>query len=234
MPGSQVGRQGWRRFAGEVATIVLGILLAVAANAGYKYLGDRSAEREILAALRDEFEADVRELGADQRSRAGKLACVDLVAAVRSGEVEAPPPDSLARTLLNLLGYRFYTASHPVLDDLLVTGRLELIRSKDLRKALMKFGQERSRIGVVEQREREFVASQFEPWLAGRLDLWALASDSPSEVAAVVRAIDGVLAEEGFGSLLHLDRERTNSTLEFGDHFLATVYAVQRILGEAD
>ena len=234
MPEPHESRQGWRRFAGEVATIVLGILLAVAANAGYKYLGDRSAEREILAALRVEFEADVRELAADQRSRAGKLACIDLVAAVRSGEVQAPPPDSLARTLLNLLDFRFYTASHPVLDDLLVTGRLELIRSTELRQALMKFGQERARIGVVEQREREFVASQFEPWLAGRLDLWALASDVPSEVAAAVGSIDGVLAEKSFGSLLHLDRERTSSTIQFGDTFLATVYAVQGILGEGN
>lgn len=38
-----------RRYAAEVVTIVVGILLALAADAGRQYLADRATEREILA-----------------------------------------------------------------------------------------------------------------------------------------------------------------------------------------
>lgn len=38
----------WNRFAEEVVTIVIGILLALAASAAYQHLADRASEREIL------------------------------------------------------------------------------------------------------------------------------------------------------------------------------------------
>lgn len=224
----------WRHYAAEVVTIVIGILLALAADAGRRYLADRATEQDILASLRVEFAADVRELDADQENRIRKLADIDLLSAVRKGTAEAPPPDRLAQALLGTLDYRFYTASHPVLDDLLATGQLELIRSDELRHALMVFGAARSRVGVVEQREREFVASQFEPYLAARLDLEALSSDSPDEVAAALSPAAGVLAERNFGSLLYLDRNRTNSSSGFAELLLNAVSEVRRILGSAD
>lgn len=234
MTGVQKTSPRWNRFAEEVGSIVLGILLALAANAAYKYLGDRGSEREILRALRVEFAADVSELQSDQRSRRHKLESIDLLNAVRTGAVARPRPDSMASALLQLLGYRFYTASHPVLDDLLMTGRLDLIRSDALRHALMVFGQERSRIGVIEQRERDFVASQLEPYLSPRLDLQALASDSSGTGTATRRTVDRVLAEDTFGSLLYLNRMRTQNSLRFAEGLLATVMEVRRVLGESE
>jgi len=225
-------RPRWSRFTEEVSTIVLGILLALAANAGYQYFADRASERGILRALRVEFAADVVELEADRRNRSRKLASIDLLRAVRTGAIETPPRDAMAKALLDCLEYRFYTASHPVLDDLLTTGRLDLLRSDELRRALMVFGQARSRIGVIEQREREFVASRVEPYLGARLDLDALTSDSTEDVAAAVSSASEVLADREFGSLLHLNRERTQGSLEFADRLLASVREVQRILGE--
>jgi len=228
------GSSRWNRFAEEVVSIVVGILLALAAQAGYQYLADRASEREMLRALRAEFAADVTELGADQRYRTRKLASIDLLAAVRTGAAKSPPPDTLASALREILDYRFYTASHPVLDDALVTGRLELIRSDDLRQALMVFGQARSRIGVIEQREREFVASQLEPYLGAQLDLGAMTSGSPEVVAAALRSLAAAFADNRFGSLLYVNRSRTQNSFDSADRLLGTVVEVQRLLGEGD
>jgi len=228
--GLQNGNLRWSRYAAEVVTIVAGILLALGADAGRQYLVDRQSEREILAALRIEFAADVAEITRDQEKRTEKLASIDLLRNVRAGAVAPPPPEVLAGALLQTLHYRFYTASHPVLDDLLQTGRLELIRSDDLRYALMIFGQRRSRLGVVEQRERDFVADQFEPYVGAKLDLEALASDSPDKVTAALNDVSGMLAERNFGSLLYLNRNRTNPSLAYGELLLAAVTDVQQVI----
>ncbi len=220
----------WAGYAAEVVTIVVGILLALAADAGYRYLADRASESEIVDSLRVEFAADVDELRADQQHRAEKLASIDLLKAVRKGDVGLPAPEILANALLNSLDYRFYTSSHPVLDDLLATGRLELIRSDELRYALMVFGQARSRIAVVEQREREFVATQIEPFLAARLDLDALAAESPDELTSSLLTVSELFGDKFFGSLLYLDRERTQSSTDFADNLLNTVFRVQELL----
>lgn len=220
----------WAGYAAEVVTIVAGILLALAADAGYRYLADRASESEIIGSLRVEFAADVDELRADQQHRVEKLASIDLLKAVRKGDVGLPAPEILANALLNTLDYRFYTPSHPILDDLLATGRLELIRSDELRYALMVFGQARSRIAVIEQREREFVATQIEPFLAARLDLDALAAESPDELTSSLLPVSELFGDKFFGSLLYLDRERTQSSTDFAANLLDTVFRVQELL----
>jgi len=223
----------WRRYAAEVVTIIVGILLALAADAGRQYLADRGTEREMLAALRVEFAVDVREIDADQKARANKLAAIELLSAARADATRMPSPEELAAAVLSNLNWRYYTASHPVLDDLLTTGRLDLLRSSELRRAILAFQQERSRIGVTEEQEREFVMRQVAPYLAARLDLEALSSPrSPAQHAAALRAIPGVLAEASFGSLLFLNRDRTENSTRFADKLLETVTAVQKLLGE--
>lgn len=234
MSSNEGSAKRWRRFTAEVLTIVLGILLALAADEGRQALANRATERDALASMRSEFAADVRELKADQADRQQKLANIDLLIRIRTGAAERPPATEMAKAWLDLLGWRYYTASHPVLDDLASTGRLDLIRSNKLRAALMRFGQERSRVGVVEQYERDFIANQVAPYLAARVDLEALSSDSPERVAAAVASADGMLGDAQFGSLLYLSRDRTESSHRFGERLLASVAAVQGQLGPQD
>ncbi|NIQ58092.1 MAG: hypothetical protein GWN71_33425, partial [Gammaproteobacteria bacterium] len=65
--------------------------------------------------------------------------------------------------LTSLINYRFYTPIHAVLDDLISSGNLGLIRSDPLRFAIMDYDQERERLQVVEEREARFSAEQLEP-----------------------------------------------------------------------
>lgn len=226
------GKPPLRRYAAEVLTIVVGVLLALAADAGRQYLADRATEREILAALRVEFAADVQEIGRDQEQRRRKLAGIELLDGMRAGIATGSLEDTLAAAVALSMDWRWYTASHPVLDDVLSTGRLELLRSVDLRRALMDFGQERARLAVIEQEEREFVAREMEPYLASRLDLSGLASPrSPEQRAAAMRALPDLLGDQTFGSLLYLDRARTESSRNYAADLLDKVSAVQSALG---
>jgi hypothetical protein len=76
------------------------------------------------------------------------------------------------------------------------------------------------------------VAFQLEPYLGTRLDLETLASDPGGTGAR--RPIDQVVADDTFGRLLYLNRERTQESLGFGARLLATVFGVQRVLGEIE
>ncbi len=225
----------WSKIAVEVVTIVLGILLALAADAARQYAADRGEEKEILAALRVEFAADVREIGNDQESRTVKLAAIERLSRVHAGLADLPPQDSLASVIEQIINYRFYTASHPVLDDVLSTGRLDLLRSDDLRRALMLFGQERSRTGVVEQEERTFVSGQLGPYLSHRLDLEAILSPrSPRQLTDGLKAVPALLADPTFGSLLNRDRVRTDVSYRFAGILLDAVLEVQKALGDGN
>ena len=221
----------WKKYATEVSVVVIGILLALAADAGRQYLVDRASEREILAALRLEFSADVRELTADQGGRQEKLSSIDLLSRSFTGDADRLPPARLQEAILNTLRWRYYTGSHAVLDGLLSNGRLSLIRSDELRHALMEFDQERSRIAEVEHREEDFVADQMAPYLAHRLNLAVMsASESPDDVTA--RRAYNLLEDPTFASLLYLDRDRAQSSFRFGEILLTKVSAVRELLGE--
>jgi len=233
MTEGEGSRPRWRRRVAEALTIVVGILLALAADAGRQYVADRATERDILAGLRVEFTVDVRELEADQDQRAQKLAAIDFLSEVRGGAVQSADLDSLAAAVIWMMNWRYYTPSHPVLDDLLTTGRLDLIRSEDLRRALMTFGGERARLAVVEERERDFVARDVQTYLAARLDLESLSFPrSPEQRAAALRALPDVIAAPSFGSLLYLDRDRAESSSSFAGTLLEAVFAVREALGE--
>lgn len=221
----------WRRFVVEVLTIVLGVLLALGADEGRQYVSDRATEREILTALKGEFDEDTVEIGNDQANRLAKLDAIERLDGARSDTATMPPPDTLARDVVWLLDWRYYTARHPILDDALSTGRFDLIRSSALRQALVVFQQERSRIGVTEEQERAFVSRQLEPYLTERLDLEALSSPrTPEQRARALRALPSLLQDPTFGSILFLARDRTESSHGFANRLLATVNSVRKEL----
>ncbi|HSM08466.1 MAG TPA: hypothetical protein VLA33_05555 [Gemmatimonadota bacterium] len=230
MPDSFDG--AWRRRGAEGLTIVVSILLALAAEAAWGYRGDRAAEREILAGLRVEFAQAESEIRSDLRAREEILGWTRRLLAVRAGSAPEPPPDSLAEMLSRTLGYRFYTPAHPVLEDLLASGRLELIRSDTLRGQIMRYMQERDRIGVSEERERDLAANRIEPFLETRVDLayLALQPSDTARSARQARRFYAAIREPAFGSLLYYRIVRTEGAAGFGEILLGVIQDVRRSL----
>ncbi|MEK9501337.1 hypothetical protein [Gaopeijia maritima] len=199
------------------ATIVVGIVLALLLDQGWRTASDRLEEREAIAGLRAEFETGRSELAADQQARRDALARLErLLRAAEGGP--AVHPDSVAAFTAAMLDYRFYTPSHPVLDDLIASGRLHLLRSDALRYRIMRYLQERDRLAIVEERERRFSADRMEPWLLDHLPLgpprtpddevlWGPHVDPES--------LDEALLDPSFRTLLVLRVERTDIALRF-------------------
>lgn len=217
----------------DAATIVVGIVLALLIDEGWRTVSDHLEEGEVIEGLREEFEAGRSELSADQRARRDALTRVRhlLDAEGAPGVVHE---DSVAAYSAALLDYRFYTPSHPVLDDLIASGRLHLLRSDTLRYRLMRYLQERDRLGIVEERERRLAAEQVEPWVLDHLPLgppptpdhpvlWGPDID-PESLRAATR-------DPSFRTLLVLRLERADIALRFSIGLGRALDAVRDALG---
>lgn len=231
----------WKRTTIEGLTIIVSILLALTAEATWQYRSDRADEREVLAGLRIEFEEAELEIRADLQSREGTVAAIRRLLAARDDRALAPPVDSLADTIGWLRNWRFYTPAHPVLTDVLASGRLDLIRSDSVRLALMSYAQERDRVAVMDELERTFVIDQLEPWLSTHVDLARVAPLSGTRTGSSMTGTARLTASEGarflallgeaaFGSLLQLGLENVEAAYEFGEYLLVTIERVQSAL----
>ena len=242
MANDSEGRIRWGRYGLEAFIIVSSILLAFAVEAMWQYRLDRVREREYLESLYGEFGASLQELESDQAVRERILTRVESLIAFTRGEVDPQLlPDSLAHWLTALIDYRFYTPVHSVLDDLISSGNLGLIRSDSLRFAIMDYDQERERLQVVEELERSFMAEQIEPFLAARLRLSdylanyaLLSSDSVLRTPGLEDAkVSALLQDPEFASLIFLRHDRTDTSWRFGQGVRRTILNVRRQIENA-
>ena len=219
-PSAADDLSGWplpqrRSRVAEGLTIVVGILAALTLDAAWGWTVDRSEERQILRDLRTELLAAVNELQDDQQARRRIQESARLLLEAReTGEL--PPPETLDAEVVALADFRFFTPPRSVLEDVVSSGRLSLIRSDAIRFALLAYAQEAERLRVVEQREMDFAAEQMEPFLRDRLPLPTGMSYAPGGpepgLAEALAALGGDLA---FRNLLELRSNRTDTSLRF-------------------
>ncbi len=207
----------WRDRWAEGATIVVSILLALLADAAWGYWMDRVEERELLTGLQAEFGEAAAEISNDIDAREEIVRHTDLLLAARAGDGPRPPVDSIPVILVDLLNWRFYTPVHAVLDDAVVSGRLDLIRSRVIRESLMTYLQARDRMPVFDQLERDFATAQLEPYLGARVPLDRITGEAGGLTpdSAEAERFFRLLDEDGFGSLLHIRRDRTEQALVY-------------------
>ena len=204
-------RSEWLRRAAEGATIVVSILMALLADAAWDYRGDRAQERQLLDGLGVEFTRAATEVAGDLTARDEILARTEVLLTARQVDSPLPPPDSVPGLVRALLDWRFYTPAHAVLDDAVSSGGLELIRSEEIRGALMIYMKERDRLPVFEELERDFVALRMEPYLVEWVALDRLIARflEPIGVARESERFLALLTNDEFGSLLQLRAART-------------------------
>jgi len=166
----------------------------------------------MLAGLRAEFRVAAREIANDMDARSEILLRTDQLLEARQSTAFRTAADSIPALLGDLLNWRFYTPAHAVLNDALESGRLELIRSDSIRRALMAYIQARDRLPVFETLERDFVTERLEPYVGSRVALDAVMSPGVAGSTLDVEAsrFDSLLREDHFGSLLYLRRERSD------------------------
>jgi hypothetical protein len=223
--GNGSGR--FRDYAAELFTIFAGILLALFADAAWDYSSDRRRETEYLAGLRDELVISAREIEYDERVRSAGLETLTRAIAAANGNGTLVP-DSAPAAIIALLNYRFFSPTRAVLDDLIDSGSLRIIRSDSLRFQLQRYRQQLEQLAVVEQRERDFIAETLEPYVAASVrldDLLELQSydDAVEQPPADAAAFVAMLEDDEFASLAFMRWERSRTASAFGNGVAFTI-----------
>ena len=148
-------RRGVGRYAAEGAVIVVGILIALFADAVWDYGVDRTDEKVALRQLEAEFTANAAQLDTVLfEHRRGLLAVESLLATIRG--LDSPPADSL-RHWIRLLDQAWtFNPKLAALESVIQAGQLGLIRDDSLRVELVGWP------GLVEDvREDEVFAAEY-------------------------------------------------------------------------
>ncbi len=213
---------------------MVSILLALVIGAAWEWVTDRLEEREYRQGLITEFEEGRRELAFDITAREAILDRTTRMLDVGMDPVGSIPQDSAEAYSSALIDFRYFTPTHPVLEDIIAGGRLELLRSDRLRRSLLRYIQERDRIHVVESRERDFVADALEPYLLENLPLGI--PPSPGDPVSWGPATDAgtltnLLRRPAFRTLLVLRHDRTDIALRFSRGLDRSIDSVLAALG---
>ena len=125
----------YSRYAiGEIVLVVIGILIALQINNWNEAQKEIKKEQQILLNLREEFQQNINELQFDHKINEGCLnAVVALLNFDESKDFETRTVDSLIGQMLN---YATFDARLGVMNDIISSGNLELIRDSRLKYAL--------------------------------------------------------------------------------------------------
>jgi hypothetical protein len=112
--------------------VVVGILIAFGIDAWWDTRGEHRLEAEYVSSLRSEIRAALGEVASDLASRRRLNDQLDIF--LSDGPL---PPDSLRALLRAASTVSNIAPPSAVLDDLVSSGRLQLLRSAELREGLM-------------------------------------------------------------------------------------------------
>ena len=176
-------RLPWKRIVVEGGAIIVSILLAFAIDAWWDAVQDRARERQALVGLQEEFTENRRRLegnmGRHARTQAASVALIEL-----SDARSEVPADSLARLLRAVFVDAYsYNPSGGVLEGLIASGELRLIRSQDLRGLLATWPGQLEENSEDEAWVFKDVQDVYTPFLNSVLptrDIWATGVELPA------------------------------------------------------
>jgi len=131
-----------RRYAAELVVIVVGVLIALGIESLVSYRIDRSTEADYLLRLTADLRADSASFAFTlQGLQAKDRALARLDSLLLSGEVVRSDTTAFFWDLWvsSLFGTSVPTITRQTYDDLLATGRIELIRNSELRSRLASY-----------------------------------------------------------------------------------------------
>jgi len=158
----------WKRLSVEAAAIVGSILLAFAIDAWWEERLDRQMERDDLERLHAEFIRNrdrMNEMRTAGRAETASAAMYELLADHLGQDLPVDVPN----TTLNLVrATPTFDAVTPVLDGLILSGRLENIRDRELLLAVHYWKRHLQQVEETELDARKLVLEQLVPALIRR------------------------------------------------------------------
>lgn len=129
-------RKAFRRTLREFGVIVLGVLVALWIDASWAWLQDRGEEADLLEDLSSDFAANLVEL--DRVILAHETASAD-IGRLLHGSIADLPDDSLVAFIQSVTQLQTFNARDGALEGALSSGRIELLRDRELRTALTRW-----------------------------------------------------------------------------------------------
>ena len=199
----------WVRIGAESAAIIASILLAFGIDAWWDERADRALEQEYLVSLRVEVERGLAELEGDV-TRRHELSTT-IARFLREGELDEDEfYEMMERATV------FLNAAPPtsVMDDLVSSGRLQLIQSTEIREGIMLFRQQMQKNELNDQPHRTFVNTRLVPFLSDTVSLTGLVRAAP------VAELDMPLLSEAELADLQADQRFRNIMIERRQHLV--------------
>jgi hypothetical protein len=158
----------WKRLSVEAAAIVGSILLAFAIDAGWDERLDRQMERDDLERLHAEFVQNrdrINEMQTAPKAATASAAMYELLADHLGQDLPVEVPNSM----LNLVrSTPTFDAATPALDGLILSGRLENIRDREVLLAVHYWQRHLQQVEETELDARKLVLEQLVPALVRR------------------------------------------------------------------
>lgn len=163
----------------EGAVIVASILLAFGIDAWWDGHLERVDEREILAALETEFTANLDLLDRVIETHTANRKLLEEGQAATADEIRRLPQAEISRWMLGTCNPWTFDAVLGTTDALIGSGRLEILRSRELREALTAF------VNLFEDAAEDaaYVGSSAEAVWGAEIDLGGPWTDPSTEVA---------------------------------------------------
>ena len=121
---------------GEIALVVIGILIALFLDEQKDYREDRRQEKIYLVELQRDLERNLKELDRVIAKSGDILAACDSVIAYSQRTPEKVSGDSLLFYMGNLMGYTKHMTRQGTIEDLLGSGKLEVLQNDSIRRAV--------------------------------------------------------------------------------------------------
>jgi hypothetical protein len=176
----------WKRLSVEAAAIVGSILLAFAIDAWWEERLDRQMERGDLERLHAEFVRNLdrlNEMRTAGRAKAASAAMYELLAEHLGQDLPADIPNTMINSVRSTPTFDAVT---PALDGLILSGRLENIRDREVLLAIHNWQRHLQQVEETELSARKLVLEQLVPALVKRGNMGpSFNDDDPNGITTV-------------------------------------------------
>ncbi|MEZ4899651.1 MAG: DUF6090 family protein [Saprospiraceae bacterium] len=155
---------------GEIILVVIGILIALKVNNWSTQQKNSALEKEICAYLNMEYKSAKKNLG-----RLDSLLAKQKNVLIQLSENCSPDPPSISKELMDsLITYSFaaptFSPPNATLNDILNTGKIEVIRNVELRNLLSTWNGKLEESNRQELNLSNFLFNRYVPFLEGRIE----------------------------------------------------------------
>lgn len=215
MPASLSGRQVGRylKYAiGEIILVVIGILFALQINNWNTQRINNLQEEEILFQLKDEFEKNLFQLNQKIQIRNSIIQASKTLLTYRKETANTVKLDSFNMNLGKLYSTPTFDPALGVTSELSNSGKLYLIKDKELRNLITTWPSFLSQLGEEEINIKEWIETRFIPFLIKNYQIglsleksWS--DEKVNDLAALSKAnnsaLSGLFDKADFESLLY-------------------------------